>query len=166
MQLINPEISIQRYGPVYQLRARTLIHEDSKMLWEFFSNPANLQKITPPAMNFQILTPVPPKVYAGLIIAYKVSPLPGLRAGWITEITQVEEGKMFVDEQREGPYRMWHHEHHFNDTGDGIEVIDIVTYALPMGFLGHWVHPILVKPRLKHIFAYREQQLALLFRQG
>jgi ligand-binding SRPBCC domain-containing protein len=163
MQPKNAEISIHRYGAVYQLRARTLIREDASVLWDFFSNPANLQKITPPAMNFQVLSPLPEKVYPGLIIAYKVTPMPGFRAGWITEITHVEEGKLFVDEQRQGPYRMWHHEHHFNDTGDGIEVIDIVTYALPMGFLGHWVHPILVKPRLKHIFAYREKQLEKLF---
>ena len=159
----QPEITIRRYGLVYQLRARTLISEDANILWEFFSNPANLQKITPPAMNFHILSPLPEKVYSGLIIAYKVSPIPGFRAGWITEITHVDEGKMFVDEQRRGPYCMWHHEHHFHDTGKGIEVVDIVTYALPMGLLGRLVHPWLVKPRLQHIFAYREQQLALLF---
>ena len=100
-----------------------------------------------------------------MMIEYRVRPLFGIPATWLTEITHVEPGKFFVDEQRIGPYRMWHHEHHFTALGDGkVEVRDRVTYVLPLGWLGELAHPFLVKPQLERIFAYREKAVGELFR--
>ena len=98
-----------------------------------------------------------------MFISYKVSPLPGMRVSWITEITHISEGKYFVDEQRKGPYGIWHHEHHFRQVPGGIEMRDILSYRLPMGFLGKIIDTILVKKRVKAIFSFREQKIRELF---
>lgn len=132
-------------------------------VWTFFSNPANLNKITPSEMNFRIITPLPERMYKGMMIGYKVSPLPGLRLTWLTEITQSEDGKLFIDEQRKGPYKIWHHEHHFRVVEDGVEMRDILTYDLPAGFIGRMVDVLLVYKRVQAIFAFREKQIKLLF---
>ena len=123
--------------------------------WDFFSSPSNLSKITPSKMGFQITSGNPEKMYAGQIITYVIGLLPGIKSNWVTEITRVEEKKFFIDEQRFGPYKMWHHEHHFKSTSDGVLMTDKVSYKLPFGFLGRWVHPILIKPKLDKIFNYR-----------
>ena len=134
-------------------------------VWDFFSDPRNLSQITPPQLDFTVLTELPNRIYPGMMIEYRVRPLFGIAATWLTEITHVEPGKFFVDEQRIGPYRMWHHEHHFTALGDGkVEVRDRVTYVLPFGWLGELAHPFLVKPQLERIFAYREKAVGELFR--
>ena len=103
-------------------------------------------------------------MYPGMMIRYRVSPLFGIPMTWVTEITQVDIGRFFVDEQRVGPYRMWHHEHHFRDLGDGrIEMFDRVTYQLPFGWLSESVHTLVVKPQIEGIFAYREKVVNSLF---
>jgi ligand-binding SRPBCC domain-containing protein len=106
-------------------------------------------------MGFDVLTEVPDTMYEGLMIAYRVRPLFGIPVEWITEITHVKENLFFVDEQRKGPYKIWHHEHHFSPTAEGILMTDIVTYELPFGILGKLVHPLLVKKKLEEIFDYR-----------
>ncbi len=136
----------------------------SEQAWEFFSDPRNLNLITPPEMQFVILTPdLPERVYPGMIIHYKVSPPPGMRMEWLTEITHVEEGKFFVDDQRSGPYRLWHHQHHFSAKGTGTEMTDIVHYSLPLGFLGNIAGKWLVDQRVRQIFTYRARRLKELF---
>lgn len=150
---------------IHTLRTTQILNTSIDTAWEFFSNPANLSKITPPELNFTVLTETPAKIYPGLMISYKVHPLLGIPMRWLTEITQVEEGKFFVDEQRVGPYRIWHHEHHFKALEDGrVEMRDIVTYVLPFGILGNLVHPFLVKPQLAKIFGFREKVVNELFR--
>jgi ligand-binding SRPBCC domain-containing protein len=121
--------------------------------WSFFSDPRNLAKITPPSLGFQVTSPLPDRVYAGLIITYKVRPLFGVAVNWVTEITHVDEPNLFVDEQRFGPYRFWHHQHLFRAVEGGVEMTDIVHYALPPG--GGLARGLLVAPRLKEIFDYR-----------
>ena len=121
--------------------------------WRFFSDPRNLAKITPPSLGFQVTSPLPERVYAGLIITYKVRPLFGVAVSWVTEITHVDEPSLFVDEQRYGPYRFWHHQHLFRPVEGGVEMTDIVHYALPPG--GGLARGLLVAPRLKEIFDYR-----------
>lgn len=123
--------------------------------WEFFQNPSNLSTITPDYMGFDILSEVPSAMYSGLFIHYKVSPLFGIKMNWTTEITHVTEKKFFVDEQRIGPYKIWHHEHHFKEIDGGVEMLDRVSYALPFGILGRLAHPIIVKGKLNEIFDYR-----------
>jgi len=129
--------------------------------WDFFSDAANLSRITPPSLGFQVTSPLPPRVYAGLIVTYRVRPLLGVPVTWVTEITHVDEHRLFVDEQRFGPYRFWHHQHHFAEVEGGVEMRDIVHYALPPG--GGIAHRWLVAPRLKEIFDYRKQLLEKTF---
>lgn len=129
--------------------------------WGYFSDASNLAKITPPDLGFEVTSPLPEKVYAGLIITYKVRPLFNVPVRWVTEITHVDEPNLFVDEQRFGPYRFWHHQHLFRAIGGGVEMTDIVHYALPPG--GGIARGVLVAPRLKQIFDYRHQVLEKTF---
>lgn len=123
--------------------------------WEFFSKPGNLQKITPETMGFQITDFDNKPMYAGQIIQYKVSPLLGITIPWMTEISFVKENSYFVDEQRFGPYALWHHKHFFEATENGTKMTDIVHYALPLGFLGRIMNTLMVKNKLNEIFEHR-----------
>jgi len=114
-------------------------------------------------MGFIVRTELPDKMYEGLMIEYTVRPMLGIPMNWITEIKTVKNHSFFVDEQRKGPYRIWHHEHHFKEVEGGVEMTDIVSYELPLGFLGRLIHPILVKNKLKEIFDYRRQKVDELF---
>jgi len=123
--------------------------------WDFFQNPSNLAKITPEEMGFDIQSEVPAAMYPGLFIHYKVSPLLGVKLNWTTEITYVDAPNYFVDEQRVGPYAIWHHEHHFKEIEGGVEMLDRVNYKVPFGILGKIAHPLVVKSKLEEIFNYR-----------
>lgn len=132
--------------------------------WSFFSNPANLQQITPPYMQMRVIsTHHGAAMYPGQIIEYRVKPLLNISWYWMTEITHVQEGVLFVDEQRYGPYSFWHHQHHFKPVAGGVEMTDIVHYKLPYGFLGDWVNRLWVHRQLRDIFEYRRQQVIKLF---
>ncbi|MGY6560691.1 MAG: SRPBCC family protein [Luteibaculaceae bacterium] len=131
--------------------------------WNFFSSPKNLQKITPPDMGFIIKSELPAKMYPGMFIQYTVKPLLGIPLTWVTEITQVKELEFFVDEQRVGPYAIWHHQHFFKEIPGGVECTDIVDYKLPLSFLGDLVHPIVVAPKIKEIFEFRKKRIVELF---
>jgi len=131
--------------------------------WSFFQNPGNLSKITPSEMGFHILSEVPEKMYPGLFINYKVSPLFGIKMNWTTEITYVDAPNYFVDEQRVGPYAIWHHEHHFKEIEGGVEMLDRVNYKVPLGILGKLAHPLIVKPKLEEIFDFRIQRVEEIF---
>jgi ligand-binding SRPBCC domain-containing protein len=140
---------------MHQFIRKQFVKTDLQTCWDFFSSPANLKRITPSYMGFDVKTEVPAQMYEGLIIAYTVKPLLGIPVEWVTEITHVKDKLFFVDEQRKGPYTMWHHEHHFKEVEGGVEMTDIVSYIIPLGFLGKLVEPFLVKPKLEEIFAYR-----------
>jgi ligand-binding SRPBCC domain-containing protein len=144
---------------VYRLHRTQNIKTDINTAWDFFSNPANLKVITPPNLGFNITCKVPPKIYPGLIITYTVTPLLGIPMTWVTEITQVDHLKFFCDEQRAGPYKMWHHEHHFKEISGGVEAEDIVSYILPFGPLGRIAHSLVVARQLETIFSYRNKIL-------
>lgn len=131
--------------------------------WDFLSDPKNLKTITPDYMGFDILSGADRKMYPGQIIQYIVTPVAGIPTKWVTEITHVKEGEYFVDEQRFGPYALWHHKHFIKPIANGVEMEDIVDYKLPFGILGRLAHPILVKPKLKEIFDYRFKKLIELF---
>jgi len=132
--------------------------------WDFFSSPRNLIKITPDRMNFEILSiSLDKKIYSGQIIQYKVSVLPGIRLRWVTEITNVNEHNWFIDEQKVGPYSIWHHQHHFHESEGGTEMIDDLSYAMPLGFLGRLAHWLFVKREIEKIFMYRKKVLDELF---
>ena len=131
--------------------------------WEFLSSPKNLKTITPDYMGFDILSGADRPMYAGQIIQYIVTPVLGIKTKWVTEITHVVDGEYFVDEQRFGPYTLWHHKHFINEIEGGIEMEDIIDYKVPMGILGQMVNPILVRPKLEEIFKYRTEKLEELF---
>jgi len=131
--------------------------------WEFLSNPKNLSTLTPKEMNFTIISNVDRPMYAGQVIQYRVTPVAGIKAKWISEITHYVEGKYFVDLQLYGPYAFWHHKHFIHEIDGGVEMEDIIDYKVPFGILGRLVHPFLVKPKLEEIFAYRQKKLIELF---
>jgi len=140
---------------MYQLKRTQFVKTDLATCWEFFSSPNNLNKITPKEMGFDVLTEGVENMYEGLMIEYKVRPLLNIPLRWITEITHVKHQQYFVDEQRKGPYKIWHHEHHFKEVQGGVEMTDIVSYELPFGILGKMANPLIVKKKLDQIFAYR-----------
>lgn len=156
-------IHFAKHSGIYTLSVKQKLPITLSEAWDFFSTPINLEKITPQHMGFMITSELPPKMYMGQIISYKVGVLPGIKTNWVTEITHVEQDKFFVDEQRFGPYSMWHHEHHFEEEEDGILMTDKVTYKIPFGVLGHLAQSLFVKRQLKEIFEYRRQALEEMF---
>lgn len=148
---------------LYQLHSKQRLPISLEEAWDFLSSPANLKRITPEHMGFHILSGADRPMFPGQIIQYKVSPFPGYATKWVTEITHVKEGEYFVDEQRFGPYALWHHKHFLKSVDQGVEMEDIIDYKIPFGILGQLAHPILVKKQLKKIFAYREKKLIELF---
>ena len=149
---------------VYQFKREQIFNQPSKVLWDFISNPANLKTITPDYMGFDITDKeLPELMYEGMIISYKVSPVLGIKTTWVTEITHVKDQHYFVDEQRVGPYKLWHHQHFLEATENGTLMKDIVTYQPPLGFLGDIANSILIKNKLEEIFKYRNKILDELF---
>jgi ligand-binding SRPBCC domain-containing protein len=132
--------------------------------WDFFSKPDNLQAITPSELGFQIRSRYHGKqMYPGQIIEYTVKPILGIPLYWMTEITHVVDKKYFVDEQRYGPYSMWHHQHHFKEIAGGVEMTDIVHYKNPFGFIGRIANGLFVQNQLRGIFSYRFEKTNELF---
>ena len=132
--------------------------------WKYFSNPNNLETITPDNISFKTISQYHgDTMYAGQVIEYRMSPLLGIPLYWMTEITHIEDKKYFVDEQRFGPYSLWHHQHHFKAIDGGVEMTDIVHYKLPLWFLGDIANSLFVKKQLQQIFAYRFSKVEELF---
>lgn len=128
--------------------------------WDFFSSPRNLDHLTPDSVGFRITHLQSERMHPGQVIAYQVKVAPMIWVDWLTEITQVEPMQSFVDDQRIGPYKLWHHTHRFEEQNDGVLMTDEVTYALPFGPLGEIVHRLYVKRQLRHIFDERERLAA------
>lgn len=142
----------------YRLIRKQHIPATVDEVWDFFSNPANLAEITPEYMKFTVTSPPHTgDIYPGQIITYKVSPLLGIPLSWMTEITHVVPGKLFVDEQRQGPYSLWHHQHLFEQDGNGALMTDIVHYKLPLGPLGTLAKSLFVGKQLEDIFDHRRK---------
>ncbi len=148
---------------IYRLHTKQNLPISLEKAWDFLSSPQNLKTITPDYMGFNILSGAEKPMYPGQIIQYIVTPVMGIPTRWVTEITHVKDQHYFVDEQRFGPYALWHHKHFLKEIPGGVEMEDIVDYKLPLGFLGQLAHPILVKPKLKEIFEYRNKKLIELF---
>ncbi len=147
----------------FLLTRRQILPTDLESAWRFFSDPANLSLITPPWLDFRITSPVPEIVHAGLIITYRIRPLAGIAVPWVSEITQVDPPRFFVDEQKLGPYRFWHHQHWLHAVDDGVEKTDQVHYALPGGLIGIGLHALLIRRKLDEIFRFRYDALARIF---
>jgi ligand-binding SRPBCC domain-containing protein len=146
--------------PIYTLQRKEIVGLPLAQCWDFFSNPANLEKITPPELGFAVKSSLPEKVYPGLMIEYTVSPLLGFKLSWLTEIVHVNEPYHFVDEQRVGPYRLWHHEHFFREiSSNEVEVSDLIHYVPPFGLFGGIINALAVRPQLERIFDFRTEAL-------
>lgn len=149
---------------VYSLKTIQRMPVSLERAWDFFSDPANLKTITPDTMGFDIISKHHgSRMYAGQIIEYRVKPVLGIPLYWMTEITHVADRQYFVDEQRFGPYALWHHQHHFREIEGGVEMTDIVHYKIPFGWLGDWANRLFVQKKLESIFEYRFQRVASLF---
>ena len=148
---------------IYRLHSLQELPISMTQAWEFLSSPANLSVITPPHMGFKILSGGNRPMFPGQIIQYKVYPFKGIATHWVTEITHVKQGEYFVDEQRFGPYSLWHHKHFIRPKGDGVVMEDIIDYKLPLGFLGRMMHWLVVKNQLKSIFKFRTNKLDEIF---
>lgn len=148
---------------IYRFHKKQNLPITKAQAWQFLSDPKNLKTITPDYMGFNILSGADRPMYSGQIIQYIVTPILGIKTKWVTEITHVKEGEYFVDEQRFGPYALWHHKHFIKEIEGGVEMEDIIDYKVPLGILGQLVHPILVKPKLEEIFNYRTTKLEALF---
>jgi len=153
----------KKQGQIYQLSAKINLPVGINEAWRFLSDPGNLKVITPDYMGFHIISSTDEAMYAGQIISYKVSPLLGIKLNWVSEITHVENLKYFVDEQRIGPYSIWHHKHFLKEIDNGTEMTDIIHYKLPLSFIANRFHSILVKPKLTEIFEYRTNALITKF---
>ena len=127
--------------------------------WEFFATPMNLNRITPPDMSFSITSELPDKMYEGLLITYVVRPFLQIPFYWCTEITHIKEMEFFVDEQRQGPYRFWHHEHHFKETSGGVIMTDLLYYDIGWSFFGWMAGKLWVDAKIRQIFDYRQKVL-------
>ena len=149
---------------IYQLHKEQKVPASIEEVWDFISSPKNLKKITPDYMGFDITSKhLPDKMYPGMIITYIVKPVLGIKTTWVTEITHVKDNEFFVDEQRVGPYTIWHHQHRVQAIEGGTLMTDIVSYKPPFGILGRMANSLLIADKLGEIFAYREKALIEIF---
>lgn len=148
---------------VKTLKTTLLLPIPMEQAWDFFSSPQNLNEITPSDMTFNITSEIPEKMYEGLIITYNVSPILKLPITWVTEITHIKEHSYFVDEQRKGPYRIWHHEHHFREVPGGVEMTDLLYYDVGKGIFGAIASALFVDRKVHQIFNFREKKLKEIF---
>lgn len=136
---------------------------DIETAWNYFSTPNNLNEITPPDMVFDIVSEVPDQMYEGMFISYELSPFLNLRMQWVTEITHIKPSHFFVDEQRKGPYRIWHHEHHFEEHEGGVLMTDILHYDIGKSIFGALAGYLFVHRKVRSIFEYRRMVLVKKF---
>lgn len=129
-------------------------------VWQFFSRPENLNAITPEHVSFRILSPIAGlEMYEGMIIQYKISPFLGIKMDWVTEITHIADRKFFIDDQRVGPYALWHHQHHFEEKDGGVEMTDILHFQVPFGPIGSLANALFVERMVEAIFAHRQRAI-------
>ena len=141
---------------VYSIQTLQHIPASLKDVWNFFSDPSNLRKITPGKLDFKVLSKShAEKMYEGQIIEYTIRPILGIPLYWMTEITHIKEYAHFIDEQRYGPYSFWHHQHFFEETKDGVLMKDLVHYKIPFWLIGDIANTLFVRKQLKNIFTYR-----------
>lgn len=149
---------------LYKLYKKQELNISFDVAWEFFSSPQNLKIITPPYMGFEIIgDSSSDKMFPGMIIEYIVRPVMGLPMRWVTEITHVKDKEYFIDEQRFGPYSLWHHLHRFRVENGKLIMEDLINYALPFGFLGMIAHRLFVRKKVEEIFEYRVKIIEELF---
>ena len=152
---------------VYYYKTEQLLPTDMNTAWDFFSSAKNLARITPPELDFNILTQLDNKdIYQGMLIDYTVRPLFGIPLRWQTEIWKIKKPEMFTDKQLKGPYKIWEHTHHFVQKEKGVLMKDEVKYVLPFGLIGTMVHSLIVRKKIERIFNYRKEVLNKIFNEN
>lgn len=141
---------------VYSFRQRQILPGDLQELWAFFANPFSLMHLTPPWLGLSIQADPVPEIYEGMVIGYRLRPLPSLSWEWITEITHVERRASYTSEQRLGPCRFWHHEHHFRQEAGLVHIYEIVHYTLPYDPLSR-LGTVCLQQALQRMFAFRKE---------
>ncbi|MFS4457350.1 SRPBCC family protein [Maribacter sp. 2304DJ31-5] len=160
-------IDFKKHSGIHSIKTEQVLNIPLGKAWDFFSSPGNLEEITPLNMGFQITSELNKKVYAGQVITYKIGILPGIKSSWVTEITQLKNQEYFIDEQRFGPYKMWHHEHWFKALPNGKTLMkDEISYKVPFGIIGSLAQQIFIRKKLKSIFEYRYAALERMFNGG
>jgi ligand-binding SRPBCC domain-containing protein len=144
---------------MHQLKQEQFLPISLEAAWDFFSTPKNLNEITPDDLVFEVTSQLPEKIYEGLIITYRIKPMLNIPINWCTEITHVKPQVYFVDEQRKGPYNIWHHEHHFKAVEGGVLMTDILHYDIGMSVLGWLAGKLFVHTKVREIFKYRQLTL-------
>lgn len=150
---------------LHHIRTKQHLPISLEEAWDFFSSPRNLDRITPEDMKMTISNNPSEKMFAGQIITYKVKPFPFAQLNWVTEITHVKQNSYFVDEQRFGPFGFWHHLHSFEQTENGVLMTDDLHYKMPFGIIGKIAHLLVIKNKVKNIFAFRSQTLEQYFKK-
>jgi ligand-binding SRPBCC domain-containing protein len=148
------------------IKTEQLLPISLREAWDFFVSPRNLNAVTPKKLEFRITSDVPEKMYEGLIITYSIKPMLNIPVDWVTEITHIKELSFFVDEQRKGPYKMWHHEHHFKDVPEGVLMTDILYYDIGKSIFGWIAGKLFVHRKVEEIFDYRNKKLSTFFPAG
>ena len=146
----------------YLLEQTQFIPKSRSEVFLFFSDAHNLERLTPPFLNFRILTKPPIKMTSGTLIDYRIK-LYGVPLKWRTEIESFEPEHFFVDNQLSGPYAIWHHQHHFDDANGGTLMRDLVRYRLRFGLLGTIAHSLFVRRSLLRIFQFRRTEVTRIF---
>lgn len=155
---------INHEGGLYTLYAKQTVATEIDLIWDFFRKPSNLNKLTPDDVEFKIISGKSDDFYEGKMISYKIKPFKMINFNWLTEISRIKEGSYFVDNQIFGPYKMWHHEHHFKSNDDGTtDIIDKVKYKVPFYILGKLIHKIFIRKKLFKIFMFRQNKINELF---
>lgn len=165
MDLTKSEIEFTTHSGLHSLRTEQMLDTPIDEAWNFFSNPTNLQELTPKNMEFNIISNPSPYIYEGQIIIYKIKLLPFVYLNWVTEIKNVTELRSFVDEQRYGPYALWHHRHSFEATSKGTKMIDEVYFKIPLAGFNKLLFRFFIKPKLKEIFTYRRVRINSIFNE-
>ncbi|WP_164216047.1 SRPBCC family protein [Virgibacillus sp. YIM 98842] len=150
---------------IYVLNSKQQLPISKEEAWTFFSDPSQLEGITSDDMSLKPMHDLPKRMYEGMIVRYQIEPFPKWHLQWVTEITHIKEGKYFIDEQRFGPFRFWHHQHRLIENRDGVELQDTVHYVMPFSIIGRIAHRLFVRKRLEGIFSYRKIQLEAYFRR-
>jgi ligand-binding SRPBCC domain-containing protein len=150
---------------MHRLKQEQFLPISLKVAWDFFATPRNLNEVTPGDMVFEITSELPDRMYEGLMITYRIKPMMNITLNWVTEITHIRDKEFFVDEQRKGPYSIWHHEHHFKAVEGGVLMTDLLHYDIGKSIFGWIAGKMFVHKKVKQIFEYRYQALEKLFRE-
>ena len=157
-------VKISKYkSNIYALKVKQNIDRPIEDIWNFFATPKNLNELTPKDMKFEILSGKSDRFFEGKIISYTVNPFKFFNIKWVTEITHITKNKLFIDEQRFGPYSFWHHKHFIKEIKGGVLMEDVIHYKLPLGPLGKLLNSLFINSKLNSIFKYRQLELIKIF---